>query len=53
MVKDDNDNDKDPLDENEDGCDHLGEDEDREPPHGGAKDGVDDGQGDHSTISAS
>ena len=32
---------------------HLGKDEDREAPHGGAQDGVDDGQGNHSTISSS
>ena len=33
--------------------DHLGENEDGEPAHGGAQDGVHDGQGNHSAISSS
>ena len=32
---------------------HLGEDEDRKASHGGAQDGVDDGQCNHTAVSSS
>ena len=40
-------------DEHHDDGNHLGEDEDREAAHGGAQNGVDDGQCNHTTVSSS